>query len=121
MQTTETADKRRLLSTIAHIAIFFSWTVASVGVPLAILFISDDPVVKANAKESINFHFNVWAIGTIAAILLAIPSFLTLGLVGWIAGGMGFLWVLSMTVLAVLNALTQPDEPFRYPFIVHIL
>lgn len=121
MQTTETADKRRLLSTISHVAIFFSWTFASIGVPLAILFISDDPVVKANAKESINFHFNVWIIGVIAAILLAIPSFLTFGLLGWVAGGLGFLWVLGMTVFAVMNALSNPDQPFRYPFIVHIL
>ena len=121
MQTTEIADKRRLLSTISHVAIFFSWTFASIGVPLAILFISDDEVVKANAKESVNFHISVWLMGAIAAILLAIPSFLTFGLLGWIAGGLGFLWVAGMTVLAVMNALSNPDEPFRYPFSLHIL
>ncbi|MBE9030929.1 DUF4870 domain-containing protein [filamentous cyanobacterium LEGE 11480] len=120
MQTTETADKRRLLSTISHVAIFFSWTFASIGVPLSILFISDDPVVKANAKESINFHLSVWIMGAVAAVLLAIPSFLTLGLLGWLAGGIGFLWVSTMTVLAVMNALANPDEPFRYPLILHI-
>ncbi|MEB3294470.1 MAG: DUF4870 domain-containing protein [Synechococcales bacterium] len=121
MQSAETANKRRLLSTLSHVAIFFSWTFASIGVPLSILFVSDDPVVKANAKESINFHISAWLYGAIAAILLFLPTFLTLGLVGWIAGGLGFLWVASMTAIAVLHALSKPDEPFRYPFILHLL
>jgi uncharacterized protein len=121
MQTNETADKRRLLSILSHVAIFFSWTFASIGVPVAILFVSDDPVVKANAKESINFHLTAWLIGLIVAIPVAVLGFLTLGLFAWLAGGIGFLWVTSMTVLAVLKALASPDEPFRYPFILHIL
>jgi uncharacterized protein len=121
MQTSENADKRRLLSTLSHSAIFFSAAVISIGVPITVLFVSDDPVVKANAKESINFHLTVWIAGAIAAFLLFLPSFLTLGLVAWIAGGIGFLWVATMTVLAVFHALTQPDVPYRYPFILHII
>ncbi len=58
-------DKRKLLSVLSHGAIFFSTTVISVGLPIAILFVSDDPIVKDNAKESINFHFNVWLYGGI--------------------------------------------------------
>ncbi len=121
METTNNADKRRLLSTLSHIAIFFSAAFVSIGVPIVILFVSDDPVVKANAKESINFHLTAWIIGAISAVILFLPAFLTLGLVAWIAGGIGFLWVATMTALAVIHALTQPDEPYRYPFILHIL
>jgi uncharacterized protein len=121
MQVNETTDKRRLLSILSHVAIFFSWTFASVGVPLAILFVSDDDVVKANAKESINFHLTAWLVGLLVAIPVGVLGFLTLGLVAWLAGGIGFLWVTSMTALAVLKALSNPDEPFRYPFILHIL
>jgi uncharacterized protein len=121
MQSSNNADKRRLLSTLSHVAIFFSATFISIGVPLAVLFVSDDPVVKANAKESINFHLTAWIVGAIAAVILFLPSFLTLGLVAWIAGGIGFLWVAGMTILAVLHALSKPDEPYRYPFILHIL
>jgi len=47
------SDKRKLLSALCHGAIFFSTTIVSVGLPIAILFVSDDPVVKENAKESI--------------------------------------------------------------------
>jgi uncharacterized protein len=121
MQSTNNSDKRRLLSTISHVAIFFSATFISIGVPLAVLFVSDDPVVKANAKESINFHLTAWIVGAIAAVILFLPSFLTLGLVAWVAGGIGFFWVAAMTTLAVLHALSKPDEPYRYPFIMHIL
>jgi uncharacterized protein len=121
MQSNEMADKRRLLSTLSHVAIFFSASVISIGVPVAILFVSDDPVVKANAKESINFHLTAWIAGAIAAFVLFLPSLLTFGLLAWVAGGIGLAWVLSMTVLAVLKALGNPNEPFRYPFIIHFL
>ncbi len=63
------SDKRKLLSALCHGAIFFSTTIVSVGLPIAILFVSDDPVVKENAKEPINFHFNVWFYGAILAAL----------------------------------------------------
>ncbi|WP_235656581.1 DUF4870 domain-containing protein, partial [Fischerella thermalis] len=31
----------------------------SIGIPIFILFATNDPVVKENAKEAINFHLNV--------------------------------------------------------------
>jgi uncharacterized protein len=48
-------------------------------------------------------------------------AFLTLGLFGGLAAAIGQLWVTSMTVLAVFKALGNPNEPFRYPFIIHFL
>jgi uncharacterized protein len=121
MQTLDTANKRRLLSVLSHAAIFFSWTFASILVPLAILFVSDDAVVKNNAKESINFHFSAWLIGGLLFVVLFPLHFITFGLTAWLFGGLGALWVTAMTVLAVLHALSRPDEPYRYPFIFHIL
>jgi uncharacterized protein len=121
MQTLDTANKRRLLSVLSHAAIFFSWTFASILVPLAILFVSDDAVVKNNAKESINFHFSAWLIGGLFFVVLFPLHFITFGLTAWLFGGLGALWVTAMTVLAVLHALSRPDEPYRYPFIFHIL
>lgn len=43
-------DKRKILSALCHGAIFFSATIVSVGIPIAILLIIDDSVVKDNAK-----------------------------------------------------------------------
>jgi len=39
------SDKRKLLSALCHGSIFFSTTIVSVGLPIAILFVSDDPVL----------------------------------------------------------------------------
>lgn len=106
-------DKRKLLSALSHGSIFFSGLIVSVIIPIAVLFVSDDPVVKDNAKEAINFHFNVWLYG-----LILIPlSFITLGLAG-------FVWWLvhwGLTIWAVSHSLNQPDQPFRYPFIFRLI
>jgi hypothetical protein len=52
--------QRRLFSAICHGAIFFSSTIVSIAIPIAILFTNEDPVVKANAKESLNFHITLY-------------------------------------------------------------
>jgi len=118
------AGKRRLLSLLSHGSIFFSVTLLAVGLPVAILFTSDDPVVKGNAKEAINFHFNVWFWGAILGGIIGVLSFLTFGLLGLIlfpiiALGFAIHWGLSFWAIA--HCLANPDEPFRYPFIFRLL
>lgn len=108
-------DKRKLLSALCHGAIFFSTTFVSIGLPVAILFTSDDPVVKENAKEAINFHFNVWLYGIILAVLLFISFGLLIPLVG-----LGYLIHWGLTIWAILGILGDPDKPFRYPFIFRV-
>lgn len=110
-------DKRKLLSALSHGSIFFSTLFLSVGIPIAILFVSEDPVVKENAKEAINFHFNVWLYGIIIGIL----AFLTLGLLGLILAPIFYLVHWGLTLWAVVHTLGTPDEPFRYPFIFRLL
>ncbi len=112
-------DKRKLLSSLCHGAIFFSTTMFSIGVPIAIYFTSDDPVVKGNAKESINFHLNVWFWATVVGVPIAILSFLTFGLGGILffpVVAFGFLIHWGLTIWALLHCFSNPDEPFRYPF-----
>ncbi|MBW4617616.1 MAG: DUF4870 domain-containing protein [Desmonostoc vinosum HA7617-LM4] len=109
-------DKRKLLSALSHGAIFFSTAFVSVGLPIALLFASDDPVVKENAKESINFHFNVWFYGVIIGALI----FVTFGLLIPL-GFLGYLLHWGLTVWALASVFSNPDTPFRYPFIFRIL
>ena len=52
----EDITKRKLLDAICHGSIFFSATFVSIGVPIAIFFISNDEIVQNNAKEALNFH-----------------------------------------------------------------
>ena len=123
MKVSFDSDKRRLLSSLCHGAIFFSTGLVSVGVPIAINLLSDDPVVKSNAKESINFHFNVWFWATLIGVPLGILSFITFGLGGILffpVVALGFAIHWGLTIIALLHCFSQPDEPFRYPFIFRL-
>ncbi len=109
------SDKRKLLSSLCHGAIFFSTTIFSIGVPIAIYFTSDDPVVKGSAKESINFHLNVWFWATLIGVPIGILSFLTFGIGGIIffpVVAFGFLLHWGLTIMALLHCFGNPDEPF---------
>ena len=123
MQVTYDPDKRKLLSSLCHGAIFFSTTLFSIGVPIVINIISDDPVVKNNAKESINFHFNVWFWATVIGVPIAVLSFLTFGLGGLLffpVVALGFAIHWGLTIWALFHCLTNPNESFRYPFIFRV-
>jgi uncharacterized protein len=106
-------NQRRLLSAICHGAIFFSSTIVSVGIPIAIMLTTNDPIVKANAKESLNFHINlyIYAIVFILLVLVAIgiPLLIVLTIVS-----------LIMPIIAILRILDDPNSPYRYPFIFRV-
>jgi uncharacterized protein len=107
-------DKRKLLSALSHGSIFLSSLIASVGIPIAILFVSDDPVVKENAKEAINFHLNVWLYGAIfgflCIFLIGFPLLFILFIVHW-----------TMPVLAIMHSFREPSQSYRYPFIFRVV
>lgn len=110
----EDAQQRKLLSALCHGAIFFSSMVVSIAIPLVILFITEDSVVKANARESLNFHINLYIYGVIAGlltiILIGIPLLFALGLISFV-----------MPIIALVQVLNSPDVPYRYPFIFRLV
>ncbi|MGB3491773.1 MAG: DUF4870 domain-containing protein [Elainellaceae cyanobacterium] len=118
MQPTETynPDKQKLLSALCHGSILFSTLFVAIGLPISIFFVSDDPIVKANAKEAINFHLNVWFWGAIVVAL----SFLTLGLLGLILGPIGYIIHWGLTFWAIAHTISTPNSPFSYPFIFRV-
>lgn len=107
-------DKRKLLSALCHGSIFFSLFAVSIGIPIAILLVSEDPVVKDNAKEALNFHFNVWLYGIIFGVL-------TIVLIGFVLLGILQLVNVVLPILAILQCLSNPDRPYRYPFIFRLV
>lgn len=117
MQAESNPDKRKLLSALAHGSIFISALVISIGIPIAIFFVSEDTSVKDNAKEAINFHLNVWLIGGIVAII----SFLTFGLAGFILGPIWLIVHWGLSLWAVIHCLQTSDTAFRYPFIFRLI
>ena len=110
METAFDSDKRKLLSIASHGSIFLSQLVLSAGVPLAIMLLSEDSVSQENAKEALNFHFNMW----FYSVLLIIPAWLIIGLP--FVALLGLVQV-ALPVFAILSSVTAPDKPFRYPFI----
>ena len=110
------SDKRKLLSLVCHGAIFFSTLGLSIGAPIAVLFLSDDPVVKENATEAINFHLNVWFYSLVIGVLTVI----TIGLAGFILVPIGYLVHWGLTIMAILHVLQNPNLAYRYPFIFRI-
>ncbi|MBC7972535.1 MAG: DUF4870 domain-containing protein [Verrucomicrobia bacterium] len=107
-------DRRKLLSALCHGAIFFSSTVISIGIPIAVLLITDDPVVKENAKESINFHINLFlyaiVFGLLVLVAIGIPLLILLGIAS-----------LLLPIVAIVRVATEPQIPYRYPFIWRLL
>ena len=110
----EDADQRKLLSALCHGAIFFSSTVVSVAVPIVILFTTQDSVVKANARESLNFHINLYIYGLVAGmltiILIGIPLLFALAIISFV-----------MPIIALVQVLSTPETPYRYPFIFRLI
>lgn len=117
MQTESSLDKRKLLSALAHSSVFISVLVLSIGIPVAILTVTEDDVIKENAKEAINFHFNVWLIGGIIAVL----SFLSFGFAGFILGPIWLVIHWGLSIWAITQCLKTPDQAFRYPFIFRVV
>ena len=114
MQSAYDPDKRKLLNALSHGSIFFNTLIVAVGIPIAILFIFEDPVVKDSAKEAINFHINL-------LFWLAVFGFLA-----WFLIGLPFLAILAivqivMPIVAIVNSLTKPDAVYRYPLILRLL
>lgn len=106
-------EQRKLLSALCHGAIFFSSTVVSIGIPLAIFLTSNDPIVKENAKESLNFHINLYIYLLIFALLvfvvIGLALLVLLGLISFI-----------MPIIALIKVLDNPNQSYRYPFIFRL-
>jgi uncharacterized protein len=107
-------EQRKLLSALSHGAIFFSSTIVSIGIPIAILLLNEDPVVKENAKESLNFHINLYIYGIIFGILVVVGIgiflLIALGIVSFI-----------LPIIAIIKVVNEPDLPYRYPFIFRLV
>ncbi len=114
MVMSEDITKRKLLAAVCHGSIFFSATFVSIGVPIAIFFISNDEIVQNNAKEALNFHLNVWVYGIIFGIL-------TVVLIGWLLLAILGIVVIVMPIIAIVKSLSNPNQVFRYPFIFRVL
>ncbi|PSB01560.1 DUF4870 domain-containing protein [Merismopedia glauca] len=107
-------DQRRILSALCHGACFFSATLISVGIPIAILFFTDDSVTKANAKEALNFQITIFILG-FASILL---SFI---LIGFLLLFPLIIFSIIAPIIGIIKVLEDPSQPYRYPLIFRLV
>jgi uncharacterized Tic20 family protein len=107
-------NTRKVLSAVCHGSLWFSSVAVGIGVPLVVMLVSDDPIVKSNAKESINAHINLIVgfivFGLLSMILIGIPFVIALGI-----------YSLVMPLVAICAVAGSPDKTYRYPFMVHII
>jgi uncharacterized protein len=116
------SGKRKLFSLLCHGSIFLGSLLVTSAIPLVILLLFDDPVIKATAKETLNYHFNIWLYGAITvglgaffhALIITIP-------LAWLMGGLFTLFTLVPPIFGILATLNNPNEPYRYPFIWRLL
>ncbi|HTL88782.1 MAG TPA: DUF4870 domain-containing protein [Leptolyngbya sp.] len=114
----KSTESQKLLSIVAHGSIFLSSLVVSIGIPIAVLFISDDWVVKDNAREAINFHINLFLYAALGGLLFITVIGIPIAFVLW-----AVLAVISwlMPIVAIVRVLEHPNQPYRYPFILRLL
>lgn len=107
-------EQRKILSAICHGAIFFSSTLVSIGIPIAILLTNEDPIVKENATESLNFHINLYIYFFISALLVVVfigfPLLILLAIISFV-----------MPIIAIGKVLNYPNKSYRYPFIFRLV
>jgi len=116
------SGKRKLFALLCHGSIFLGSLLVTSAIPFVILLLFDDPVIKATAKETLNYHFNIWLYGAISAGLVTFFTllFFTIPL-AWAIGIAFFLFHLVPPIFGILAVLNNPNEPYRYPLIWRLL
>lgn len=110
----ESVEQRKLLSALAHGSALFSSTFICIGVPIVILMISEDPVVKANAKEVLNLYLSLYIYAFFSLILFFLLIGFPLLILVCIAS-------FVLPIIALVKVLSNPDRPYQYPLVIHIL
>ena len=116
------SGKRKLFSLLCHGSIFLGSLLFTSLIPLAVLLLFDDEIIKQTAKETLNYHFNIWLYGAISAGLIAFFTVLIITIpLTWLIGGALALFTLVPPIFGILATLNNPNEPYRYPFIWRLL
>ncbi|MDY7019820.1 MAG: DUF4870 domain-containing protein [Cyanobacteriota bacterium] len=111
-------NKRALLSILCHGSIFFSCFIVSVAIPLAILYTSTDRVVRANAKEALNFHLTIYIWNIIGWILIFSLILSPFGLIFLL---IACLLSIILPICGVIAVMNKPSIPYHYPEIFRLI
>lgn len=116
------SGKRKLFSLLCHSSVFLGSLIFPSAIPFVILLLFDDPVIKDTAKETLNYHFNIWLYGAISAGLgVFFTALIITAPLAWLIGLAFFLFHLIPPIFGILSTLNNPNESYRYPFIWRLL
>jgi uncharacterized protein len=116
------SGKRKLFSLLCHGSIFLGSLVVPAAIPFIILLLFEDSVIKETAKETLNYHFNIWLYGAITAGLVTFFTALIITIpVAWVIGLAFFAFHWIPPIFGLLATISNPNEPYRYPFIWRVL
>jgi uncharacterized protein len=119
---TSGSGKRTLFMLLCHGSIFLASVVVPFAIPLGIYLLFEDSVIKESAKETLNYFFNIWVYGAIAAGLgVFFTALVITAPIAWLIGAAFFAFHWIPPIFAILSALNNPNEPYRYPFIWRVL
>ncbi len=107
-------NTRKILSAVCHGSVWLNPLLLSVGIPITMMLVSEDPVVKANAKEALNVHLNLFA----AYILFTPMCWILIGFPLLAVAG---LYNLIAPIFALCHLSSHPDEVYRYPCTVRLI
>lgn len=112
-------NNRKVLSMIAHGSALFSWSVVWMGVPIVLLLVCKDEVVKANACEALNYGL----IGTIVWAIFGAGVLCTFGLgVFLLFPLLPLIVVISiLPIIGMCKVAWDADYVYRYPLMPRII
>jgi uncharacterized Tic20 family protein len=110
--------KTKLLRAACHASALASWSVITVGVPIAALLMSNDPLVRDSAKESINFQISMILITIIGVALLFTVIGIPLGILVLAYVGLASL---VLPIIAIVSVCADPEKSYRYPLTIRLL
>lgn len=116
--TVDELTKRKLLRASCHAAALTSWSVVTIGVPIALLIFSRDQLVCDSAKEAINFSINLFVWTTLAGVLFFTIIGVPLAFLIW---GVAGLAALILPIIAIVSVCVDPARAYRYPGIVRLI
>lgn len=103
-------EDQRTMSMLAHIlGIFTSFVGALI---IFIIAREDQPIVKAHAKEALNFQITLALASVVSAILIIV----VIGIIGLIAIGIGNIVFSILAAMAASN-----NQEYRYPVCIRFI
>jgi uncharacterized protein len=114
-----TNSKRKVYSMAAHGSALFSWSLIWIGVPLALICLVDDEIVKGNACEALNYGI----VGFVVGVAIVVGIFCSLGLGLFLLIPLIPLFVIMslLPIIGMCKVAMNDNQIYYYPFVPRMI